>query len=412
MVKEQLLLNMPDYYVNSDLVANILNAYARQFKKLTDKYDNANKQLSINTADTDLYKWEEDFGIITNLSEDIEKRRRKVLAKMQTKSMITPEKLKLIIKSYTGVDVSINEITEEYMFYVTLVSNKAFNVDLSEIGYEMDQIKPAHLAYTLALETHTYIRVNATREYVFNPLNMCGEFMCGDGIVISAYGRTYESTLKSHVDYSKNIKDYDLSGTILPSLNAEFENGIAIIGRSYESNENIKVTRDYLYDNQLSKTGENIIGTVYNSGIKATASYNNSINNYEEAGSDLTGQFITGSNETLISTLGMVYESNENIESQEKVILDTQLNKSSSTDPIVGSLNSSVIEATTSSEEAIKDYSKAGSILVSENIDSENGDATIGKTYSCDIQETSNETSSIKEYNQTGEILTSTEVVL
>lgn len=355
--------------------------------------------------------WENRLGLITNTAEDIEKRRRKILTKLQTKSIVNPQKMGVIVKSLTGLYADIDDKVSDYTFGIKLTS-ESFNVDIGEVLTEVKRIKPSHLACSFALETKKNINISMSREYVFNPLNMCGGFICGDGIVISNYGRYYESKLNAHVDYNKNIKNYDLAGTILLSENSDFEKGIAVIGRVYESTDNIKATEEYLYDSQLSKIDGNIIGTVYNSRIKSAGTYSNTINNYDKAGNDLTGQFITGSDELLISTLGRVYESTENIESQEKVILDTQLNKSSSTDPIVGSLNSSVIKATSSREESIKDYSQAGSILVSENIDNENGVSIIGEIYSCDIQETSNETSSTKEYNQTGEILTSTEVVL
>lgn len=355
--------------------------------------------------------WEQRLNLMTNVSESVEKRRRKILTKLQTRSIVNPEKMGYIVKSLTGLDTDVNDKVTDYTFGITLTS-ESFDIDIGEIKQEVKRIKPSHLGYSLALETPKTINISMSREYVFNPLNMCGGFICGDGIVISTYGRSYESTIKTHADYNKNIKNYSLTGEILPSLNSEFESGIAVIGRIYESTESIKAIKEYLYDNQLSKTDGNIIGTIYNSEIKAAGTYNNAINIYDESGNDFTGLFMTGSSELLVSTLGRIYESSDNIETTEKVILDTQLNKSSSTDPIVGSLNSSIIEATSSSEKSIKDYSLTGSILVSENIDSENGDDTIGRTYSCNIDENSNETSSVKEYNQAGDILTSTEVVL
>lgn len=381
MDKDELLLNMPDYYANSDLMANILNAYARQFKKLDDKYNSASKQLSIHTADTDMFRWEQDYGIVTDISQDIEKRRRRVLAKMQIKPMITPARMKQIIKSYTGVDVEINEVPEDYMFYVTLSSNKAFNVDLSEIGFEIDKIKPSHLLYTLALQTPSNIRINTSIEYVYNPIDVCGNFYCGDGVVISSYGRTYESTINNDVNYNKNIKDYKLSGAILSSENIESEDGAAVIGRVYSASETIKAIKDYLYDTQLSKSTGDVIGSVYSSKIEAESAYNNNINDYNESGSNLAGEFVAGAIGEIVSTLGRVYELNENIKSSERTLLDTQLNKSSLADPIVGSLNSSTIQVNSLSEESIKDYSLTGSILVSENIDAENGDAVIGRIY-------------------------------
>lgn len=410
---QQMYSSVTPMYTDSMLMQAIFEAIGTEADMSVDLSDEILRNIFPQTADSwGLTIWEQRLGLVTNISEDIEKRRKKVITRLQTKSIINPEKIGYIIRSLTGVETDVVDKVADYIFGVTLISDKAFNVDLNEVMSEIKRVKPSHLGYLLGLQTEKKIQVTTTREYAFNPLNMCGQFNCGDGIVISTYGRSYAATLKNHVDYSKNIKDYDLAGTILPSSNLEFESGIATIGRVYAANENIKATRDYLYDNQLSKKDGYVIGSLYNVIIKAAGIYNNAINTYDEAGSDLSGEFMTGSTETSISTLGRLYESNENIEATERVIFDTQLNKSSLTDPIVGSLNSSIIEAKSSSEESIKDYSQAGSILVSENIDNENGDATIGKTYVCNIQEKTSETNSVKEYSQTGNIIVSEEEFL
>lgn len=399
-------------YDNSELMNAIFEAIGTEADTSVELGDEILREIFPQTAISwGLGIWEQRLNLITNISESVEKRRRKILTKLQTRSIVTPEKMGYIVKSLTGLATDVNDKVADYTFGITLTS-ESFDIDIGEIKQEVKRIKPSHLGYSLALETPKTINISMSREYVFNPLNMCGGFICGDGIVISTYGRSYESTMKTHVDYSKNIKNYSLTGEILSGLNAEFEIGITVIGRVYESTESIKAIKEYLYDNQLSKTDGNIIGTIYNSEIKAAGTYNNAINIYDESGNDFTGLFMTGSSELLVSTLGRIYESSDNIETTEKVILDTQLNKSSSTDPIVGSLNSSIIQAISSSEDAIKDYSQAGSILVSENIDSENGYGIVGRTYSCNIDENSSETSAVKEYNQSGEILTSTEVVL
>lgn len=410
---QEMYASVTPIYENSVLMKGIFNAIGSEADNSIKLADEVLLNIFPQTADSwGLTLWEERLKIVTNISEDIEKRRKRIITRLQTKSIINPEKIGYIIGSLTGLDVDVIDKVADYIFGVTLISNGAFNVDLSEVISEIKRIKPSHMGYSLALENQKSINISTTRTYALNSLNMCGQFNCGDGIVISAYGRSYEATLKNSVGYSTNIKDYALTGAILPGTTPEPESGIATIGRVYAANENIKAVREYLYDNQLSKTDGDIIGALYNPIIKAAGSYNNSINDYEESGNDLTGEFMTGSTEESISTLGRLYESNENIEAEERIIFDTQLNKSSSIDPIVGSLNSSVIEADSSSEEAIKDYSLTGSILVSENINNENGDATIAKTYSSNIQEDSNETDFVKEYNQAGNILTSTEVLV
>lgn len=410
---QEMYLSVTPIYENSKLMQGIFEAIGTEADMSIELADEVLRNIFPQTADSwGLTIWEQRLNLMTNVSEDIEKRRKRIITRLQTKSIINPEKIGYIIKSLTGVYTDVVDRVSDYVFGVTLISDEKFNVNVDEVKSEIKRIKPSHLGYSLGFQTPKTITIASTREYVFNPLNMCGQFYCGDGIEISNYGRTYESIVNNQVTCNKNIKDYELSGTVVASENVEFEEDIATIGKVYTSNENINANREYLYDNQLSKTDGDVIGTLYNPVIKAEGSYNDAINDYNEVGSILAGEFMTGAVEESISTLGRLYESNDNIETDEKVIFDTQLNKSSATDPIVGSLNSLVIEAESSSEESIKDYSLAGSILVSENVEGENGETTIGKSYSCNIEENSSETNTIKEYKQAGDILVSEEEFL
>jgi Uncharacterized protein conserved in bacteria (DUF2313). len=296
-------------YAKSEIEQAIYQAIGTEWDSSYDLVDEILLQLFPQTATWGLAFWEQRNNLPTNLNEAIEIRRRKVIAKMQTRHPITPERMANILSSYTGVNTVITEAIADYTFGVTLVSKEYFNVNINEVISEIKRIKSSHLAYLLGLETQKTIKVTATRTYAFNPLNMCGQFNCGDGIVISNYGRSFASTLASHVDYSKNIKDYALGGTILSGLSSEFESGIATIGRVYSANGNIKPIRDYLYDSQLSKTDGYVIGSLYAALIQVASSYNNAMNTYDEAGNDLAGQFITGSNETFDTTIGKAYSS-------------------------------------------------------------------------------------------------------
>ncbi|WP_271810504.1 putative phage tail protein [Clostridium beijerinckii] len=379
---QQMYSSVTPMYDDSTLMQAIFEAIGSEADTSVDLADEILREIFPQTAISwGLTIWEQRLNLITNISEGTEKRRKRILTKLQTRSIINPEKIGFIVRSFTGADVDVVDRVADYIFGVTLISDKSFNVDIDEINSEIKRIKPSHLGYSLGLETPDTIKITATREYALNPLNMCGQFYCGDGVVISSYGRTYESTINNNVDYNKNIKDYKVSGAILSSNNVESEDGAAVIGRVYSAYETIKAIKDYLYDTQLSKSTGNVIGSVYSSKIEAESDYNNNINDYNESGSNLAGEFMAGAIDEIVSTLGRVYESNENIKSSERTLLDTQLNKSSLTDPIVGSLNSSTIEANSSSEKDIKDYSLSGSILVSENIDAENGDAIIGRIY-------------------------------
>lgn len=298
-------------YAKSEIEQAIYEAIGSEFDSAYDLVDEVLLQLFPQTATWGLSWWEKRLKLPTNLNEDIKIRRRKVIARMQTRSSITPEKIANIIESYTGVRALITEVIAASTFGVTLISDgEPFDVKIDEVIAEIRRIKPSHLSYSLGLETQKTINIATTRDTIFGShINLCGDFYCGDSNVTGTLGRSYSGNLSIHGDYSKNIKDYSLAGTILSGINSEFENGIATIGRVYSANENIKASRDYLFDSQLSKTQGDILGTIYNELMKVAITYNNAINTYNESGSDEAGQFMTGSNETLEITIGKTYDS-------------------------------------------------------------------------------------------------------
>lgn len=120
---------IPDYYNNSDLIDNILNAFAIQFTKLQKKYENTNKQMSWKTADTDIYRYENDYGL-NNSAYSIEYRRAAVGSKIKGQETITKEVLENILLDYCD-KVEIIVHNEDFYVEMYLTANRLF-IDLVE----------------------------------------------------------------------------------------------------------------------------------------------------------------------------------------------------------------------------------------------------------------------------------------
>lgn len=122
------------------------------YEAIGSEWDNADEltheillQLHPQTATWGLIFWEQRLGLPTNINEDIERRRRKVIAKLQSRYIITPEKMATIVKNYTGANVLVVENIAPYTFKVAVnIDDIINNKDLTTI---VRKIKPSHLAW-------------------------------------------------------------------------------------------------------------------------------------------------------------------------------------------------------------------------------------------------------------------------
>ncbi|MCT4593192.1 MAG: YmfQ family protein [Anaeromicrobium sp.] len=123
------------------------------FESIGTEWDNADElaedillQLFPQTATWGLIFWELRLGLSTNLSEDIEKRRRRVIAKMQSKYTINPERMAMILKNYTGAEIEIIENIAPHTFEIKLLGSEGFPNSLDDLYKRVKKIKPSHLS--------------------------------------------------------------------------------------------------------------------------------------------------------------------------------------------------------------------------------------------------------------------------
>lgn len=150
MDKKELFKLIPDYYSDSDLTANILNALAIQFSKLQAKYENANKQLSIHTADTDIYRWEQDYGTTDNKNYSLEYRIAAVLSRIKGQVTITREVLEDILLDYAET-VNIDIHNKEFWVGIDLETKSGFSKLIDKIIELIFELIPADFGLKVLL---------------------------------------------------------------------------------------------------------------------------------------------------------------------------------------------------------------------------------------------------------------------
>ncbi len=141
-------------------------------------------QCFVQTATWGLLRWEEVYGITTNLSLPYEQRREVILAKMRGQGTTTVEMIKNVASAFTGIEVEVIEDNPHYMFIIRFVGQYGVPRNLQAFREILEEIKPAHLGYELEyrfviwdelrpytwdeLRAYTWdgIRVNEIRKFV------------------------------------------------------------------------------------------------------------------------------------------------------------------------------------------------------------------------------------------------------
>ncbi|MFL8801867.1 MULTISPECIES: YmfQ family protein, partial [unclassified Clostridioides] len=138
-------------YEQSLIMNSIYEAIGSEFDNLELLNKEIELQLFPQSATWGLSFWENRVGLSTNLDEAIEARRRKVIAKLQSKYIMTPKRMSMILQSYTGANIKINENISPYTFGVELTSTQGFPRDLEDLYKRVNVIKPSHLSVSYKL---------------------------------------------------------------------------------------------------------------------------------------------------------------------------------------------------------------------------------------------------------------------
>ncbi|HBG1232727.1 TPA: YmfQ family protein [Clostridioides difficile] len=147
----EMLLTLSPIYEQSIIMQSLYEAIGSEFDNLELLNKEIELQLFPQSATWGLEFWENRVGLSTNLDEAIETRRRKVIAKLQSKYIMTPKRMSMILQSYIGANIKINENISPYTFNVELTSTQGFPRDLEDLYKRVNVIKPSHLSVSYKL---------------------------------------------------------------------------------------------------------------------------------------------------------------------------------------------------------------------------------------------------------------------
>ena len=135
-------------YEQSVIMQAVMEAIGAEWDDIDRLTDEVFAQLFPQTATWGIVYWERLVGIPRNDSLSIERRRERVLTRMQTRWPMTKERMEQLVRTFSqDKQAFIREFFDQYHFEVLF--NLTQSVDLEAVYEIIEEAKPAHLSYSL-----------------------------------------------------------------------------------------------------------------------------------------------------------------------------------------------------------------------------------------------------------------------
>lgn len=207
---QEMYLSVSPIYEQNEVMKAIFQAIGTEADMSVELADDILLQLFPQTATWGLDIWEQRLGLVTNHNESLENRRGKVIAKLQSKYIINPERMANVIKSYTGVGTLITENVAPYVFRVEFPIK---DCKLSDFTTIVNKIKPSHLGYEFSLRCDSELNLETQyKEYLY-PFWLCGTFQCGTKPDATTLGTNIPSGLNTVTNNTTTKQKYNMTGT-------------------------------------------------------------------------------------------------------------------------------------------------------------------------------------------------------
>lgn len=139
---------LPDYYKNSTQVVELQVAFDHWAAAVVAAKTDLLHQSNIETATWGLDLWEKALNIKTDLSKSFIDRRSKIISKLRGLGTTTKEMIINVASSFANGEVTVIEYNSDSRFELKFVGTIGIPTTIEDISKAIDEIKPAHLAYS------------------------------------------------------------------------------------------------------------------------------------------------------------------------------------------------------------------------------------------------------------------------
>jgi len=155
-----LIKYLPDFYHNIMEMKELQTALGYEAGKAVYSIQDMIEQCFISTATWGLDGWEKILGISTDKSKPYETRREIILAKLRGFGTTTKEMIENVAIAFSGGEVAIHEYPSQHRLVVQFIGVRGIPPNMAGLINAIEEIKPAHLAYTFKYTYTTWGQIN------------------------------------------------------------------------------------------------------------------------------------------------------------------------------------------------------------------------------------------------------------
>lgn len=152
----ELIKLLPDYYGRNETMLLLQGILSGETGKLETGLGRAIEECFASTAETLLPRHERIYGIDVDVSQPDEYRRERIKAKLTGAGTTTREMIKLVASSFSNGEVEVIEDNGNGRFVIRFVGTVGIPGNMGGLTLAIEEIKPAHLAFTYEYTYNTH----------------------------------------------------------------------------------------------------------------------------------------------------------------------------------------------------------------------------------------------------------------
>lgn len=152
----ELINLLPNYYRDNKTMEKLQGILSADINRLSSDLNETINQCFVNTATSLLSRYEKIYGIQVDVSKSNEFRRERIRAKIRGVGTVTKKMIEATARSYSNGEVEVIEDPANYSFKIKFVGTKGLPPNMADLTVTIEEIKPAHLAYTFEYVYRTH----------------------------------------------------------------------------------------------------------------------------------------------------------------------------------------------------------------------------------------------------------------
>lgn len=257
----KLIDKLPSFYGNGGLVPEIQKSLEIEREILEKEIIEFRKQLFVETSSWALNLWEEFLNIPIDESLGIDLRRSRIKAKItRSTPALTQNQLKNILSPYFE-SIEIFEYARENRFEAIFGTNTIIGGNLNIAINEIEESKPAHLAYLVGINYITQLVISKLfKRWDSDVIPVCGTIDISYNQYVACNGKSVISGIYGNNSSMLSEELNKVSEeTIILGDGTRLTSNLELLVNKFSSDEFIKVAEELYLNNTNGKSLKDII---------------------------------------------------------------------------------------------------------------------------------------------------------